>query len=235
MFAGKKSAQIREILISESAWEEMTCLFAPSLDNYYVPVIAGGSFYKFVELDGLSYSVPMPFAEAVENSIKPSSNINGIESHDNASYPSGLLNYINIYTDESSMHRPTGLSFKCNGSSTKYSMGIISDNDESVHLGQHIFTLNNGEYINDVSVYSSQFVSKIEFKTNRRAFIVGQNPDYDNVQSVSLVNPFTVNSMYVPSDIAGYVNSSGHQMCGIVVSAIYNNEIARQYVSSLYK
>ncbi|MBL2855547.1 DUF1471 domain-containing protein, partial [Klebsiella pneumoniae] len=24
-------AQIREILISESAWEEMTCLFAPSL------------------------------------------------------------------------------------------------------------------------------------------------------------------------------------------------------------
>ncbi len=27
----EKSAQIREILISESAWEEMTCLFAPSL------------------------------------------------------------------------------------------------------------------------------------------------------------------------------------------------------------
>ena len=33
MFAGKKSAQIREILISESAWEEMTCLFAPSLSH----------------------------------------------------------------------------------------------------------------------------------------------------------------------------------------------------------
>ncbi|RXB33183.1 hypothetical protein, partial [Escherichia coli] len=29
-----KSAQIREILISESAWEEMTCLFAPSLGFY---------------------------------------------------------------------------------------------------------------------------------------------------------------------------------------------------------
>ncbi|MDW5638422.1 hypothetical protein SBS71_11875, partial [Klebsiella pneumoniae] len=28
------SAQIREILISESAWEEMTCLFAPSLDIF---------------------------------------------------------------------------------------------------------------------------------------------------------------------------------------------------------
>ncbi|MQS22527.1 hypothetical protein HeN100_14905 [Escherichia coli] len=33
MFAGKKSAQIREILINESAWEEMTCLFAPSLSK----------------------------------------------------------------------------------------------------------------------------------------------------------------------------------------------------------
>ncbi|TMY31572.1 dibenzothiophene desulfurase, partial [Klebsiella pneumoniae] len=32
-FAGKKSAQIREILISESAWEEMTCLFAPSIEQ----------------------------------------------------------------------------------------------------------------------------------------------------------------------------------------------------------
>ncbi|MDM2778102.1 hypothetical protein OGY18_13275, partial [Citrobacter sp. Cpo142] len=29
-----KSAQIREILISESAWEEMTCLFAPSLTDF---------------------------------------------------------------------------------------------------------------------------------------------------------------------------------------------------------
>ncbi len=35
MFAGKKSAQIREILISESAWEEMTCLFAPSKGKFY--------------------------------------------------------------------------------------------------------------------------------------------------------------------------------------------------------
>ncbi|MGQ6006395.1 hypothetical protein ACUNHN_22190, partial [Serratia sp. IR-2025] len=35
-FAGKKSAQIREILISESAWEEMTCLFAPSLALFYL-------------------------------------------------------------------------------------------------------------------------------------------------------------------------------------------------------
>jgi hypothetical protein len=37
VFAGKKSAQIREILISESAWEEMTCLFAPSLASPSCP------------------------------------------------------------------------------------------------------------------------------------------------------------------------------------------------------
>ncbi|MDA6127696.1 hypothetical protein OSK38_08940, partial [Escherichia coli] len=33
------SAQIREILISESAWEEMTCLFAPSLEKLYTEVL----------------------------------------------------------------------------------------------------------------------------------------------------------------------------------------------------
>ncbi|MCJ4071051.1 hypothetical protein LOS16_24015, partial [Klebsiella pneumoniae] len=32
-----KSAQIREILISESAWEEMTCLFAPSIEDFIKP------------------------------------------------------------------------------------------------------------------------------------------------------------------------------------------------------
>ncbi|RTA71064.1 DUF1471 domain-containing protein, partial [Klebsiella pneumoniae subsp. pneumoniae] len=35
------SAQIREILISESAWEEMTCLFAPSLVKALSAVGAG--------------------------------------------------------------------------------------------------------------------------------------------------------------------------------------------------
>ena len=44
MFAGKKSAQIREILINESAWEEMTCLFAPSL------VLRGTLEYLFDEI-----------------------------------------------------------------------------------------------------------------------------------------------------------------------------------------
>ncbi|THH83021.1 hypothetical protein E9163_22855, partial [Klebsiella pneumoniae subsp. pneumoniae] len=35
------SAQIREILISESAWEEMTCLFAPSLDDAALSITRG--------------------------------------------------------------------------------------------------------------------------------------------------------------------------------------------------
>ena len=53
MFAGKKSAQIREILISESTWEEMTCLFAPSLARVNGSDIE--RFYyneDFVEKDG---------------------------------------------------------------------------------------------------------------------------------------------------------------------------------------
>ncbi|KDY80498.1 hypothetical protein AB06_2355 [Escherichia coli 2-474-04_S1_C1] len=44
MFAGKKSAQIREILISESAWEEMTCLFAPSLSDSRIVALIGPLF-----------------------------------------------------------------------------------------------------------------------------------------------------------------------------------------------
>ncbi|MEH5822227.1 hypothetical protein PO638_22480, partial [Escherichia coli] len=36
------SAQIREILISESAWEEMTCLFAPSLEVISTGLLAIG-------------------------------------------------------------------------------------------------------------------------------------------------------------------------------------------------
>ncbi|WP_275349055.1 FimD/PapC N-terminal domain-containing protein, partial [Proteus mirabilis] len=59
-----KSAQIREILISESAWEEMTCLFAPSLDihrfNQGNPTPAG-KYYADVYLNnkwkGLCLSV----------------------------------------------------------------------------------------------------------------------------------------------------------------------------------
>ena len=52
MFAGKKSAQIREILISESAWEEMTCLFAPSLGQYNIQVngIAPGYYATDITL-----------------------------------------------------------------------------------------------------------------------------------------------------------------------------------------
>ena len=52
MFAGKKSAQIREILISESAWEEMTCLFAPSFDSsspYLYKAVATGQTLKSAE------------------------------------------------------------------------------------------------------------------------------------------------------------------------------------------
>lgn len=48
MFAGKKSAQIREILISESAWEEMTCLFAPSLADMQQLV---GGYIEAVKLN----------------------------------------------------------------------------------------------------------------------------------------------------------------------------------------
>ncbi|MGL0731969.1 hypothetical protein ACSTCJ_26975, partial [Klebsiella pneumoniae] len=61
--AGKKSAQIREILISESAWEEMTCLFAPSLTPMFLSIASGFSIFgllaneKFQLLGVTSFSV----------------------------------------------------------------------------------------------------------------------------------------------------------------------------------
>ncbi len=48
MFAGKKSAQIREILINESAWEEMTCLFAPSLA--FFDIIGAIALWTFIKV-----------------------------------------------------------------------------------------------------------------------------------------------------------------------------------------
>ncbi len=50
MFAGKKSAQIREILISESAWEEMTCLFAPSLVIMSYTMLIKGMIMKALKI-----------------------------------------------------------------------------------------------------------------------------------------------------------------------------------------
>ena len=66
MFTGKKSAQIREILISESAWEEMTCLFAPSLTE------VGNNEYKdsrFV-LCGLNGKTPSPYIHAAREVVR---------------------------------------------------------------------------------------------------------------------------------------------------------------------
>ncbi|NOL02024.1 membrane protein insertion efficiency factor YidD [Escherichia coli] len=61
MFAGKKSAQIREILISESAWEEMTCLFAPSLKQFSFQVLFTYSFFESLQLSTKSFLLCKPF------------------------------------------------------------------------------------------------------------------------------------------------------------------------------
>ncbi|MCJ5160187.1 hypothetical protein LNT44_15345, partial [Klebsiella pneumoniae] len=51
------SAQIREILISESAWEEMTCLFAPSLSER--PEEINSILCEFYVISLIIYSVIM--------------------------------------------------------------------------------------------------------------------------------------------------------------------------------
>ncbi|MBQ5037303.1 hypothetical protein FD800_27930 [Klebsiella pneumoniae] len=59
MFAGKKSAQIREILISESAWEEMTCLFAPSFALFITDVLGIKAFIRYDSNVDTTLSTPV--------------------------------------------------------------------------------------------------------------------------------------------------------------------------------
>ncbi|MCT8250174.1 insecticidal delta-endotoxin Cry8Ea1 family protein [Proteus faecis] len=208
------------------------------LENYYVPAMAAGSFYKLISLDGQNYSVPMAFAEVADNSMMPSTNILGSLYQEPTSYPDGYINFIDVYTDLSVSHRTTGLMFTCSGSDEQYEMGMTPNNNDSFNVGQNTMSINvdGGEFINQVSVRSESFVSQIEFTTNlNNTMVAGQHPDDDSMQEVTLVSPFSINSMYVVSDAAGYIQSSGHQMCGLAISAIYNNELAMQYVSSLYK
>lgn len=68
MFAGKKSAQIREILISESAWEEMTCLFAPSLADFLGALV--GASFPHIEKYGLDFAMVAAFIAIVVPQIK---------------------------------------------------------------------------------------------------------------------------------------------------------------------
>ncbi|MEH9210019.1 integrase core domain-containing protein, partial [Klebsiella pneumoniae] len=71
-----KSAQIREILISESAWEEMTCLFAPSLnEHWFSDIVHARKIINDWRLDynecrphsSLNYLTPAEFAAGWRN------------------------------------------------------------------------------------------------------------------------------------------------------------------------
>ena len=65
MFAGEKAAQIREVLISESAWEELTRLFAPSIDM--VGRYGGEEFVLF--LDQVDAAGSQLIAERIRDNI----------------------------------------------------------------------------------------------------------------------------------------------------------------------
>ncbi|WP_252499524.1 LuxR C-terminal-related transcriptional regulator, partial [Escherichia coli] len=68
-----KSAQIREILISESAWEEMTCLFASSFIGRYLSFTRGNTLTQ-MEFTIMGYMVsgynPYQIAEVLDMDIR---------------------------------------------------------------------------------------------------------------------------------------------------------------------
>ncbi len=79
MFAGKKSAQIREILISESAWEEMTCLFAPSLrprDYDLLYFLFADAVQPFVDAIHAGYTEGNPVFDKIMKRVEDHLNTN---------------------------------------------------------------------------------------------------------------------------------------------------------------
>ncbi|WP_407065035.1 hypothetical protein [Enterobacter hormaechei] len=50
---------MREILISESAWEEMTCLFAPSLTSFVMELSQNQSYSALASIIGFALCVPL--------------------------------------------------------------------------------------------------------------------------------------------------------------------------------
>ncbi|WP_247751102.1 integrase core domain-containing protein, partial [Citrobacter freundii] len=94
VFAGKKSAQIREILISESAWEEMTCLFAPSLNLEPCTTAvsspqSNGMAERFVKTMKEDYIAFMPKPD-VRTALR---NLAAAFTHYNENHPHSALGY----------------------------------------------------------------------------------------------------------------------------------------------
>ncbi|MCM7333134.1 hypothetical protein M8R73_22515, partial [Enterobacter roggenkampii] len=76
-------AQIREILISESAWEEMTCLFAPSLEVFaplWSPyfIFSGG---MAVMTQSIGHLIIFPQAKPFTTFFLPVSYLSGYSSY----------------------------------------------------------------------------------------------------------------------------------------------------------
>ena len=75
----EKSAQIREILISESAWEEMTCLFAPSIELKGKTI---NSLMNYIKSKGISF---IPCIKYIDN-IQEFDRLNSLIKGEKASY-----------------------------------------------------------------------------------------------------------------------------------------------------
>ncbi|MCU2585393.1 ABC transporter permease [Enterobacter hormaechei subsp. steigerwaltii] len=173
MFAGKKSAQIREILISESAWEEMTCLFAPSL-TFVIAIFSSGVPEKIpvalVDYDHSSLS-----REIIKN-IDASKSIELIETTDNISLAQRLMKSMKIYAF---IEIPRGAS----GSTIRQ-----DDNKVVIRYNGQLRTTGNAAFIGLQAAVNDAFNSI----NNRKSLGVehkGTGNSMPNIQVISISNP----------------------------------------------
>ncbi|MFQ0162427.1 hypothetical protein ACH678_03615, partial [Klebsiella pneumoniae] len=91
-----KSAQIREILISESAWEEMTCLFAPSLARCHPE--PGQIHFIVINLSSKNvYHQPAPQGRLCRHGMADNASPRGLTTRNNLALPHSYCHCIILY------------------------------------------------------------------------------------------------------------------------------------------
>lgn len=207
--------------------------------HYYVPAIVAGTFYKLVNINGKLNTVLMTPHEIAQNSMMPSTNLLGALYQEPKVFPKGYINNIFIYINLNDKYKTTGLDLIYTNPHEKYEMGMTTNNNKN-HMWLITFKMivntNRGEFINKVSISSDSFVTGFIFSTNENNTLK-TDPYFNSAkaQETSIINPFTINAMYVPSDKAGELRSTNHQMAGIAMSVIFNEYLAKKYVRELYK
>lgn len=206
---------------------------------YYIPAVVAGTFYKLVNIDGKLNAEFMTPREIAKNSMMPSSNLLETLYQEPQKHPKGYINTIYVYVNLEDKYKTTGIDLIYTNPDETFEMGMTTNNTIT-HLWLVTFKLmliaNQAEFFNKVSIASDNFITGLMLSTNQNNTLkTDPNFNHATAQEISIINPFTINAMYVPSGKAGELRSTNHQMAGIAMSVIFNEVLAKEYVRELYE